>query len=185
MGNFITKKATGWFMAWAIFGFMITSCGKTETNQPSSETKAEISLTAQIVEHYLSIKDALVANDGKLTAEAGAELYELMSNFNAANFDVDDTAELEDIAEGITENAEHISVNADNIFHLREHLEFLSRDVLDFIAEVGSPQKLYQLECSTYNDGKGVFWLSSTVDTQNPYEGESTPDCSEMVAEIE
>jgi len=90
-----------------------------------------------------------------------------------------------EILESAIENAEHISKNAGEISHQREHLVSLSTDVKDLISIVGTSQKLYEDFCPMANNNEGAIWISSKEEISNPYMGSSMPKCGKVNRVIE
>ena len=85
-----------------------------------------------------------------------------------------------EIAEDAKEHCEHISANAGEIGHQREHFVLLSKDITDLIDMFGAPQKLYQDFCPMYDDGKGAGWISEIKEIKNPYYGSKMMTCGSV-----
>lgn len=76
------------------------------------------------------------------------------------------------------ENAEHISTNAGNVEHQREHFALLSRDINDLTDNFGTAGlKLYLDFCPMYNKQNGAIWVSEKKEIVNPYYGSKMSDC--------
>lgn len=135
-----------------------------------------------IVENYLKIKDALVADNQEEAASAGKLLVANLQNFDKSRYSSEEQQELTDIIEDAQEHAEHIAESP--IDHQREHFDILSKDVIDMITITGTEKKLFQAFCPMYNDNKGAHWLSSIKDIKNPYYGSNMMDCGEIQKEI-
>jgi len=157
------------------------------TTQPAEKTTAEVATKsfsiAPIIKDYLSLKNALVADNDKATADAGKKL---LATFKAVDMKTIPTAkhkEYMDIADDAKENAEHIGDNAGKIDHQREHLASLSKDVSDLITLFGTSQKLYQDYCPMFNDGKGAIWISEAKAIKNPYYGNKMMSCGSVKKE--
>lgn len=138
-----------------------------------------------IVTGYLSLKNALVSDDDKAAASAGKQLLATLNKMDMKSIPTDKHKQYMDIADDAKENAEHIGDNAGKIEHQREHLAFLSEDLKDLIALLGTPQKLYQDHCPMFNDGKGAIWLSETKEIKNPYYGSKMISCGKVEKTIE
>ena len=129
------------------------------------------------------MKNGLVADNDKATAEAGKKL---LANFKAVDMKtIPKTKHKEymDIADDAKENAEHIGDNAGKIDHQREHLASLSKDVSDLITLFDTNQKLYQDYCPMFDDGKGAIWISEAKAIKNPYYGSKMLTCGSVKKE--
>ncbi|WP_373056429.1 DUF3347 domain-containing protein [Zunongwangia sp. H14] len=138
--------------------------------------------TDQIIDSYLKIKNALVADNQENAAMAGGDLVAIFEDFDKSNYSSEEQQELADIIEDAKEHAEHISESP--IGHQREHFDILSKDVIDMIGITGTNKKLYQDFCPMYNDNKGAQWLSATQEIRNPYMGSKMMDCGKVQKEI-
>lgn len=138
---------------------------------------------ASIVSDYLVLKNALVKDDSKITADAGKQLFSTVSRIELKSIPADKQKDYLEITENVQENAKHISDNAKDIGHQREHLASLSKDIRDLIEIFGSPQKLYQVNCPMYNDNKGAIWISEIKEIKNPYYGSKMSTCGSIKKE--
>lgn len=137
----------------------------------SSENRTATFSVQEMVSDYLTLKNALVADNSEATAKAGKRLLETLNAVDIAIVPDDKKQEYKDITDDAKENAEHIAKNEGNITHQREHLVALSKDINDLIVMFGTSQKLYQIHCPMYNNGKGAIWISETDSIKNPYYG--------------
>lgn len=137
-----------------------------------------------IVKDYLVLKNALVADNDKVAANAGKQLFTTINNVDMKSIAANKHKEFMDIAESAKENAEHIGDNAGKIDHQREHLALLSKDVSDLIVLFGTTQKVYQDFCPMYNDGKGAVWISEAKTIKNPYYGSKMLTCGSVKKEF-
>ena len=158
---------------------------KADNNSIATEsvTAKEFSITP-IVNGYLNLQNALVADDSKKAAEAGKQLLETLKSVDMSSIPSDKHKKYMQIADDAKENSEHISKNGGNIPHQREHFEFLTKDLENLIALFGTPQKLYLIHCPMYNDGKGADWISNSKQINNPYLGQKMPDCGKVQKEL-
>jgi len=141
---------------------------------------AQDSKTASIVTEYLSIKNALVADNTDEAAEAGGKLVAALHNFDVSDFSDAEQTELKDIIVNAKEQAEHISDTP--MEHQREHFKTLSKDVTDMVAITGTDKKLYEQFCPMYD--KGSAWLSASNEVKNPYYGSKMVTCGKVQKEI-
>jgi hypothetical protein len=137
-----------------------------------------------VLNSYLEIKNALVADNSEVAATAGKTLFEDLAKFDQSSIAGAQKQEVIDIIKDAREHAEHISENSGKMDHQREHFELLSNDVKDLIAITGTDRVLYKTFCPMYNEGKGGIWLSETKVIKNPYFGSKMMKCGEIQEEI-
>lgn len=137
-----------------------------------------------MVNQYLAIKNALIADNGKAAAVAGNAFVESINRIDKTSLNADKKKVWESVADDAEEMAEHIGKNADRIAHQREHFDMLSKDMYDMVKAFGAGYKLYQDFCPMYNNNKGANWLSETKEIKNPYLGKKMPTCGSIKEEI-
>lgn len=145
-------------------------------------TSLKNSATSEIVDRYLQIKNALVADDKKGAAKGGKALLTAFNNFDMTKLTESQHKEYMDISENAKEHAEHIEDSA--IDHQREHFEDLSTDINDLITLVGTDKTLYRDFCPMANEGKGAIWLSEIEDIKNPFLGSKMSTCGKVQSQI-
>lgn len=158
---------------------------ETTTTEPITETTTTSVAqtpfsTIEIVNNYLTLKNALTKDDAKSAGSAAKVLFATINAVNANDIDAKLKKEYIDIADDAKEHAEHIGANADKIDHQREHFVMLSKDINDLIKTFGTKQKLYQDFCPMANEGKGAIWISEVKDIKNPYYGSKMLSCGSM-----
>lgn len=156
-------------------------------HQQNEKAPVQVAITsfsvAPIVNNYLSLKNALVADNDKAAAGAGKQLLATLQAVDMKTIPADKHKAYMDIADDAKENASHIGDNTGNISHQREHLVSLSKDISDLVALFGTSQKLYEDHCPMYNNGKGATWLSETKAIKNPYYGSEMLTCGSVKKE--
>lgn len=150
----------------------------------SPMTVQESQTTSKVIDAYLKIKNALVADNDNEAAKAGNELVNAFVNIDNSSIPVEKISEFKEIIEDAREHADHISENRGNIEHQREHFEMLGTDIKDLIAVAGADRNLYQIYCPMYNNKKGVSWLSASGEIKNPYYGSKMSNCGEVKSKI-
>ena len=140
--------------------------------------------TKGIIKAYLQLQEALAGDDAKGAASAGRALVNEFNAIDPQTVADNKRTDYLDIAADAKEHAEHISLNASDIAHQREHMAILSKDMSDLVTAFGSDTKLYQAHCPMYNDGKGAVWLSTGRDIRNPYYGEEMLTCGSIKKEF-
>ncbi|MDT0646465.1 DUF3347 domain-containing protein [Zunongwangia sp. F260] len=156
--------------------------GGTQTSEDISGGENQDSQTGIIVNDYLELKDALVADNSEGAAKAGESLVTAFENFDRSGYEAGEQQEMTEIIEDAREHAEHIAVS--DMAHQREHFDILSIDLVDMLAITGSPETLYQQFCPMYNNNKGAIWLSTSEEIRNPYFGQNMLSCGEVQKEI-
>jgi len=137
-----------------------------------------------VLNSYLELKNALVADNTEVAATTGKTLFDALAKFDQSSIAEAQKQEVIDIIEDAREHAEHISENSGKMDHQREHFEILSNDIKDLIAITGTDRVLYKTFCPMYNEGKGGIWLSETKEIKNPYFGSKMMKCGEIQEEI-
>ncbi|MGM5469674.1 DUF3347 domain-containing protein [Flavobacteriaceae bacterium LMO-SS05] len=150
------------------------------TSQTLDGHQQSTATISAIIKNYMTLKDALVADDNAAAKKAGAMTMNALKSFDISGYNAEDQKELKDIIEDATEQAEHISESP--IAHQREHFKQLSLDVTDMVAITGFESKMYQQYCPMYD--RGTAWLSMSKDIKNPYYGSKMLTCGTIQKEI-
>ena len=129
-----------------------------------------------VINYYLQIKNALAADNSKEAATAGGKLKSALIDLGKEVMNPAQKKVYTDDADDAIEDAEHISQNAGNIKHQREHFEDLSDDMYDIIKAFGTTQTLYKDYCPM----KKASWLSEFKEIKNPYYGKSMLTCGSV-----
>jgi hypothetical protein len=137
-----------------------------------------------ILKSYLSLVNALVNDNSKEAANASKKLEGTLKTFDSSKISEEELKEVTLILDEALVNAKHITKNDTNIEHQREHLVFLSSNMKELIALVGTSQKLYEDYCPMANNNKGASWISDKKEISNPYMGSSMPSCGKINREI-
>lgn len=137
-----------------------------------------------IIDNYLALKDALVADNSTKAASSGKTLFDAFAKFDISAYPKSHQKELAEIIEDASEHAEHISENSGNIKHQREHFEILGTDIKDLIVITGADRNLYQIFCPMYNNNEGGSWLSASTEIKNPFFGSKMMKCGSVKQEI-
>lgn len=129
-----------------------------------------------VITQYLNLKDALVADNSQGAASAGGELYKAIAALGKETMSALQKATYNDIVADAKENAEHISKNAGNIKHQREHFQNLGDDIRGLLKSFGSSKTLYREYCPM----KKAYWYSEEKAIKNPYYGKSMLTCGQV-----
>ncbi len=166
--------------------FALISCGgKTDENheghdmEHSSDHKAETTATASsvnkpttaMINAYLAVKDALVADDQAAASSKSKALVTAIQGFEATT-----TAE-EPKGKALAE-AEKLA--SGDIAAQRESFQALSVAMKDLLKVAGSDRTLYQQYCPMYKNNTGGMWLSASEEIKNPLFGSSMLTCGKV-----
>lgn len=132
--------------------------------------------TGKVLSAYLSIKNALVANDAKAATAAAKTLLDEIGKVEMGKM----TAEQHDAwmkyTKKLSFDATHISETGD-IDHQREHFTSLSKNMYAVIKAFPTSTPVYYQFCPMANEGKGAYWLSEQEKISNPYYGGKMNSC--------
>lgn len=137
-----------------------------------------------VFDHYQHLTFALSNDDSKEAANGAKAMGEALAKVDKTGFTADQQKTFADLEADIKEHTEHITDNANNITHQREHLETLSKDVYDIVKTFGTAKTMYKIFCPMYNNNKGAYWLNDSKEVKNPYFGEKMLTCGEIQEEI-
>ncbi len=131
---------------------LLVACG-------SSEKKGE--QAGGVVEHYLAVKDALVATDAAKTQKAAKAFLEVNTN------------------EALTPALEAIVATTD-VAVQRTAFESLSMNMYNLVKADGANIALYKQYCPMAFNNKGAFWLAAEQEVNNPYFGDRMLHCGSV-----
>ena len=146
----------------------------TEESQPPAQRTERVEATKDklmenVVNEYLSIKNALVASEAE-TAHKGA--VELLSMVDATKMPA------------LQQRTKEMAA-VENIDSLRVRFDSLSVALYEQVKESSySSQTLYKQYCPMAFDNRGAFWLSSEEESKNPYFGDKMLNCGRVEEEI-
>jgi hypothetical protein len=176
---------TGLFTLALAFALISCSGSKTEESQDSSEIQeTEInqatsvsnnSGTSGIIDAYLAVKDALVADNSSDATEKSKALTEALKAYDIASSQGEDIEELERVQTEAAQFASNIA--SDDIAVQRESFQALSVLMKDFLRIAGADRTLYHQYCPMYKNNTGGMWLSASSDIKNPLFGSSMLNC--------
>lgn len=153
-----------------------TTSAVQSAQMPASQTQNGSLSVKGVVMHYLHLKNALASDNTNEAATVGGELQNALIALGKESMNAVQKKAYADIAGDAEENATHISKNAGNIKHQREHFQSLSEDMYDLIKALGTSQTLYKDYCPMVK----AIWLSETKDIKNPYLGKSMETCGQV-----
>ena len=176
----------------SLISFSLLSCGeKPSTSESQEETHASgdassansVSVsssktTSGIIDAYLAVKDALVADDAAIAAAKSADLVAALKSYDIAGAQANDPEELERLQVEATGFAEKLA-GAD-IAAQRESFQALSVVLKDMLKIAGTDRTLYHQYCPMYKGNTGGMWLSASEEIKNPLFGSSMLTCGRV-----
>jgi hypothetical protein len=145
---------------------------------PVVDLKAQF---APILSAYYGLKDALVADNGKLAADNGKAMKTALRQMDTKTWTPKDRMAYEAVAKKLDTDAEHIGDNAGKIDHQREHFITLSNNMTSIVKSLKiNGEATYLQFCPMANNNKGAYWLSKENKVKNPYFGKSMLTCGSV-----
>lgn len=136
---------------------------------------------APVLAAYYALKDALVADNGKVAAENGKAMKIALRKIDTKDWTAKERNAYEDVAKKLDTDAEHIGDNATKIDHQREHFISLSNNLIAVTKALKiNTEPTYLLFCPMANGGKGATWLSKEGKVKNPYYGKQMLTCGSV-----
>lgn len=154
------------------------SCGKSTDNTTASETTADQpveqnepvqvdSPNQDILEHYISLKNALVESDAAAAAKAAAAL-----------------ATAPEVTDNIASSADAIALSSDLAVQ-RDEFYNLSQELYVVLkSDTSLNQTVYWQYCPMARNDEGANWLSVESEIRNPYFGDAMLTCGMVEEEI-
>lgn len=178
----------------SLLSFALFSCGeKSTTTEIQEETLASgdasaassvavnsSTVTTGIIDSYLAVKDALVADDAESAVTKSTELVSALKNYDIAGSQANDPEELEILQVEATGFAEKLAAGDGDIVAQRESFQSLSVTMKEFLKIAGTDRPLYHQYCPMYKGNTGGMWLSAKEEIKNPLFGSSMLTCGRV-----
>jgi hypothetical protein len=159
-------------------GHDMSKMGANTEGGTAVDLKAQL---APVLSAYYGLKDALVADNGKLAAENGKTMKAALRQIDTKTWTAKDRTAYEAVAKKLDTDAEHIGDNAGKIDHQREHFITLSNNLTSVVKALKiNGETAYLQFCPMANNNKGAFWLSKDSKVKNPYFGKSMLTCGSV-----
>ena len=167
-------------VACAIALYACTSSVKQEQVKADSTASSSVNTESRVVltdpkvqgiyDHYLSLKNALVAGNYDSAKGASTELSKKLSGYEGC----ENTALI----------ANKIS-DAKDIVAQRKEFTYLSSDVIAMFKHASIEKgSIFVEHCPMANNGEGGDWLASEKKINNPYYGKEMLECGSVVEEL-
>ena len=135
-----------------------------------------------VLRAYLTVKNALVADNAKEAGEKAKELERALNTVGQAKFGVEELDLYLPIAQRMATHSRTLA-NTQAIKDQRTAFRNLSEAAIALVKAFKiNDSALYQQFCPMANNGKGATWLSSEKGIKNPYFGKSMLTCGEVKA---
>ena len=131
----------------------------------------------EIVDQYLSLKNALANDNSNDAAVSGKSVVAAIAKLDKSLLSIEQKKVFDENQDDLKEHAEHISENAKNIKHQREHFVGMSEDIYALVKAFGAGRPLYHDHCPMAQENKGAMWISEVKDIKNPYFGAEMSGC--------
>lgn len=131
----------------------------------------------EIVDQYLSLKNALANDNSNDAAVSGKSMVAVIAKLDKSLLSIEQKKVFDENQDDLKEHAEHISENAKNIKHQREHFVGMSEDIYALVKAFGAGRPLYHDHCPMAQENKGAMWISEVKDIKNPYFGAEMSGC--------
>ncbi|NMM48260.1 DUF3347 domain-containing protein [Marinigracilibium pacificum] len=141
------------------------------SEETSESTGQEDELVANLVNSYLTVKDALVKADAETSGNTAKSISELVDGKEGEEY-----LKIQEAAKSISES--------NNIDEQREAFETLSDNVYSLVKSSNTEVKLYRQHCPMAFDNKGASWLSAEKEIMNPYFGDMMLHCGSVTEEL-
>lgn len=134
--------------------------------------------TTSIIDAYLAVKDALVADNQTTAAAKSTDLVAALESYDIATAKAHDLEELERLQTEAVRMAS--SLSSGDIVAQRENFQMLSGTMKDLLKIAGTDRTLYHQYCPMYKGNTGGMWLSANEEIKNPLFGSSMLTCGRV-----
>lgn len=135
-----------------------------------------------LIDAYLQLKDALVADNAALASSAAEQFASILAQLQPAEMTVAQQKSFQSLQvkiSGLLQN-----VVGGMIETQRESFELLSNDMVEMVAITGTSKPLYRQYCPMYKQNVGGMWLSAAEEIRNPLFGSQMLTCGVVQATI-
>jgi Cu(I)/Ag(I) efflux system membrane fusion protein len=161
--------------------------GLSHAGHPMEEQSLEVpaefrSQLSQLIPAYLSIGQALSADDGDSAARAVAALPQVVDAIDPQSLEGKTTERWTTELNSLSTITARLS-KANDLASLRSAFALLSDELLTLQRTFGFPNsdQLFELHCPMAFEGRGASWIQSDDTVRNPYYGASMLKCADRV----
>lgn len=167
-------KTTSYLACLFAFGLFFSSCtnenAATENGTADSVNETNDSdqdQLADITDHYLEIKDALVKSNPSEVSKASEKLLKTVNENGEKGF-----ANLRMYADKMA--------GTNELEQQREVFELLSDEFYAMVKDQNIDQTLYRQYCPMAFNNEGAYWISAKEEIENPYYGDKMLKCGKV-----
>jgi len=130
-----------------------------------------------IVDAYLLVKNALVADDASAASKAASGITSALKGIDKSLLTPDQKNVFDAAEAGLKSGASGLEKQSADISVQRTHFYELSKGVYELVKAFGAGRTLYHDHCPMAFDNKGALWISEMKDVKNPYFGADMLTC--------
>lgn len=130
-----------------------------------------------IVDAYLQVKNALVADNAADAAKAAAGITSALKGLDQSLLTADQKNVFDAVEAGLKTGAAELEKQPTDIAAQRTHFNTLSLGVYELAKAFGAGRPLYHDHCPMAFDNKGALWISELKEVKNPYFGADMLTC--------
>jgi hypothetical protein len=130
-----------------------------------------------MVEAYLQVKNALVADNAAEAAKAAAGITASLKGLDKSLLTADQKMVFDAAEAGLKSGAEGLEKQTTDIAGQRTHFYTLSQSIYELVKAFGAGMPLYHDHCPMARDNQGALWISELKDVKNPYFGADMLTC--------
>jgi hypothetical protein len=130
-----------------------------------------------IVDAYLMVKNALVADNAADAAKAAAGITSALKGLDKSLLTADQKMVFDAAEAGLKTGAAELEKQPADIAAQRTHFYTLSQGVYELAKAFGAGRPLYHDHCPMARDNQGALWISELKDVKNPYFGADMLTC--------
>ena len=140
----------------------------------------------QLVPIYLSISEALAADESEQAKQSVSKLHDWIATTSAVEGSGKAIERWTKERRDLSEITAKLS-KANDLETLRSSFALLSEQMLSLQRMFGLPasQALYEIHCPMTFDGRGASWIQSDDAVKNPYYGASMLKCADRIEKLE
>lgn len=130
-----------------------------------------------IVDAYLQVKNALVADNAADAAKAAAGITSALKGLDKSLLTADQKIVFDAAETGLKTGAAELEKQPTDLAVQRAHFFTLSQGVYELAKAFGAGRTLYHDHCPMARDNQGALWISELKDVKNPYFGADMLTC--------
>ncbi len=130
-----------------------------------------------IIDAYLGVKNALVADNAGEAAKAAAAITSALKGLDKSLLTAEQKNVFDAAEQNLRSGAAELEKQASDIAAQRVHFYALSQGIYELAKAFGSGRPLYHDHCPMARDNAGALWISEIKDVKNPYFGAEMLTC--------